>query len=200
MTNPPSPPMAARVALSFLGYWLAGTGLSRGRDVDETAYRDRFGCPAMPMTQVKGTLKDEARSLAQANQGGWTTGHVEALFGTVEQEGSLIFSGDAALPQGVREWFERHPRARSQLFRRIPATMIGDLGAAESRTLRMTEVVVPMTVSGRIMWRGPEAPNFDWVYLLDAACATAMAFGKLKFDGFGRVIARCDASMESVAA
>lgn len=193
MNGPSLYPLAAVVTVAFKGFWIAGTGTSRGRDVDEVAYRDRFGCPAMPMTQVKGMLRDSAERLAAGQAGGWSGARVNQLFGprNGKGEGDLRFPGEAGLDPGTAVWFEENAGARRQLFRPLVSTMIGELGAAEHKTLRRLEAAVPMTVSQVVTWRGHAPPDFDWVRLIDYAGAATLALGKGKLDGLGQAAVSC---------
>lgn len=148
----------------------------------------------MPMSQVKGQLRESALRLAEHGAGGWTVEYVLELFGGEgPHSAALAFRGEASLPEADRQWFgaaENHA-ARAQLFRRMAATRIGAHGAAEDDTLRAVEVVVPVTLTGRVHWHAPRAPEIDWFTLLDDTCAVTLAFGKLKADGYGRASAQC---------
>lgn len=66
---------AAVLTLSFRSSWLSGTGGGRGR------HRDAAGLPAMPMSQVKGTLRETAERLAAGGRAGWSDDLVQRLFG-----------------------------------------------------------------------------------------------------------------------
>lgn len=188
----------ARLMIAFAGYWLSGTGTGRGRHLDEVTYRDRDDLPAMPMTQVKGQLRESAERLASGTQAGWSDDLVVQLFGSRTDpesqtsaetiRGALAFRGEARLSAAARAHLGNNARQRQTLFRRIAATKIDDRGAAEDRTLRAVEAVVPLTLEGEVEWIGAEAPDFDWIELLDAAAAATLAFGKLKADGYGRAI------------
>jgi hypothetical protein len=183
----------ARIIITFTDWWLSGTGRAGSGDIDAVPHCDRFGCPALPMTQVKGQLRESAKRLAAAHAGGWTADLVSALFGHGGTDAAaLAFRGDATLDAETVHWFARHRDARSQLTRRRSATSINRLGVAADDTLRRIEAAVPLTLTGIIVWDGAGAPRPDWIGLLDQACAATLAFGKLKTDGYGRATACCE--------
>jgi hypothetical protein len=193
--------LRAKIILDFTGYWLSGTGAARGRDVDAVTHRDRQKLPAMPMTQVKGQLRETARRLAAAGAGGWTDGRVTYFFGadSVGRDpadvtaAALGFHGEARIPgDDVRAWLAHtdNTAVRERLFARLPATAIDRLGAARDHSLRSVEAAVPLTVEGVVEWVGTDPPDAGWVEALDLACAATIAFGKLKGDGYGRALAQ----------
>ncbi|MGH7109004.1 MAG: hypothetical protein ACREFK_01115 [Stellaceae bacterium] len=181
-------PLSAILTIEFTGYWIAGEGKG-GAGLDDVSYRDAQGCPAMPMTQIKGQLRETAGRL-------WSAQEVDALFGNGVAErddgrSPLAFRGEARLPRPVRGWFASQPETLKQLFRTIASTRITSGGVAADRTLRRIEVAVPMRLDGTVFWRGPREPREDWVWRLDQVCAATLAFGKGKNDGLGRALARC---------
>ena len=200
---------AAVLALSFRSWWLSGTGGGRGRHLDAVSYRDADGLPAMPMSQVKGTLRETAERLAAAGRAGWSEALVELLFGArtaagrASSEGAVAFLGDAEIPAGDRKGLvgirDCARRRRGELYRRIAATQIGKRGAAVDRTLRYVEAAAPVRLTGRLEWVATAPPHPDWITLLDAACAATLAFGKLKLDGYGAAIASVDPTQPTAA-
>lgn len=191
-------PREAVISIQFTGYWLAGTGAARGHAADTFAYRDRLGHPAMPMSQIKGQLKETAARLAFAGAGGWNPDVWGRLFGAVLDDESTIrasvdFGGDARIAPGLREHLKREPDNLGRLFSMISSTSINQFGVAADMTLRTVEAVAPLSLFGRVRWIGTADPDPDWVALLDTACAATLAFGKQKADGFGRAIAKAEA-------
>lgn len=189
--------LEAIIHIRFTHYWAAGTGAAGGRYADVVTYLDRSGCPAIRMSQVKGQLRETAERLAAGGCAGWTTAHVNSLFGHRTQQGdpappkkadgALAFPGEARLPPALIA--QLSPADKKALIRRLSATRINDRGVADDKTLRTLEVAVPVAVSGRVSWISPEPVLANWLDLLDAACAATVSFGKLKTDGFGRAIA-----------
>jgi hypothetical protein len=184
----------AHIVITFTDWWLSGTGRAGSDDVDAVVHCDRFGCPALPMTQVKGQLRESADRLAEAGAGGWTKELLGTLFGRAAHDrAALAFRGDATLDPATARWFALHPAARDQLKRRRAATRIDEFGVAYDDTLRWVEAAVPLELTGSVVWAGDGGPppGLDWAGLLDQACAATLAFGKLKTDGYGRAIASC---------
>ena len=194
----------ARLIVEFTGYWVSGTGAARGRDVDVVTYRDAQKLPAMPMTQVKGLLRETAERLAVTEGGLWTPDLVVRLFGPPSKArgkparygGALGFRGDARLAnETTRAWLAQDAQRalRERLFARLPATAIDErTGAALDHSLRAVEAAVPVTLEGLIDWVSADGPDRGWVEAIDLACAATVAFGKLKGDGYGRAIAQVE--------
>ncbi len=175
----------ARITIEFIDYWLSGTGRAGEGDVDAVAHRDRFDCPAMPMSQIKGQLRESAARLG--------CDALLKLFGAEgDQEGALAFRGEATIGDAAGRRFANNRAARAQLFRRIASTRINEKGVAAEDMLRKVEVAVPLTVTGTVYWAASGKPDPNWPELLDKACAATLAFGKLKTDGYGRAIAKCE--------
>lgn len=206
---------AATLIIDFKGFWLTGTGGAQGRKADVVLHRDRWGCPALPMTAVKGLLRETAQRLARAGAANWDKDKLGRMFGDQAREraleagqverygkedrerpGALAFEGEARLPKEARAWFAGADRAaaRQRLSCLISSTAIDERGAAKDKTLRAIEAAVPLTLSGTVSWIGVGPPEDGWVELIDAACAATLAFGKLKGVGFGRAIARLEAA------
>lgn len=81
-------PMRARIVIDFRSYWFAGTGGGAGRQSDVRCYRDQRGLPAMPMSQVKGTLRESAERLSAAGSALVTDERIERLFGGRSDQGT----------------------------------------------------------------------------------------------------------------
>lgn len=182
------------ITLAFQSYWCAGTGGGRGRHLDAVCHRDNAGFPAMPMTEVKGTLREAAERLAETGAAGWSPKIVNELFGERTEdggaggEGALEFVGDARMA-GADRGLAGLSRRPGTLFIRIAATRIDSNGVALDRSLRFVECAVPVRLHGSICILEGRAAPANWIALLDAAAAAMTALGKLKNDGNGRVLA-----------
>ena len=177
----------ATISIAFTDYWLSSTGGSGEGDLDMIAYRDGFGCPAMPMMQIKGSLRETAEMVLGCER-------AVALFGGEgsKSQSQIRFVGDATLREEVRAWFGHHDNlsARAALFDRLRATAITKSGVAKTASLRTLEVAVPMTLSAIVEWvEGKPDPN--WVDDLNTVCQLTFAFGHGKNDGLGRALATC---------
>lgn len=182
----------AGIDIEFQSFWTAGTGGGRGRHLDAVCHRDEQGFPAMPSSQVRGTLRETAERLAKSRLLGWTDAMVDKVFGSRTENGGrgkpggLQFSGDFEVGDTVRSPFAGR---QELLFERIAATRINEDGVAEDKTLRYIEAAVPLTLTTFIEWGAKDVPPENWVALLDAVAAATLAFGKAKNDGYGRAIA-----------
>ena len=179
------------MVLKFRSWWLSGTGGGRGRHLDAVCHRDADGLPAMPMSQIKGTLRETAERLAASGLAGWTKCLVDVVFGSENRAGAVAFQGDAEIPQEDRKGLTGscNRNRRTALYCRIAATQINELGTAADRSLRYVEAAAPVTLCGTLEWIAADAPHPCWVALLDAACVATVAFGKLKLDGYGAAVA-----------
>jgi hypothetical protein len=174
----------AVIRIDFLGWWLAGTGAGLGAAADVRACRAADGWPAIPMSQVKGTLRETAKALVRA-------GTIDAemfnrLFGVEAgpEETTVAFDGEAVVPARLR------PEGASPgpLFSRVASTAIDALGVADDFTLRAMEVVRPLRLEGSVTVHDG-APE-DWLETLDLICAATLALGKDK-TSFGDALIRC---------
>lgn len=191
----------AVISIRFLDWWHAGTGHSGAGDADMIAYRDRFGCPAMPMTQVKGILRETATEFGLLTQR-----DIDTFFGekslpgvTVNAQGAAIaFSGDASLSRDEQAWFGANSGCQGTLFGWLRSTAIDDrTGSAKAETLRSIEVCAPMMLCRTVEWIGDDDPPANWAEQLDLVCAMTPVFGKQSRDGLGRAIAHCRLEAEA---
>jgi hypothetical protein len=184
----------------MLDWWLGGTGETEAGGSDKNAYRDEYGCPALPASQVKGTLRETAELWA-----GWSEDNVSLFFGAravsgkgPSAEGHLLPGAEAALPLPLRKALSTAPHERARLFASVPQTAINPAtGTAKDRSLRQIEVAVPMLLELPIRWQGALPPPDGWISQLDSLCALTPAFGALKQDGFGRCVADCSELKEA---
>jgi hypothetical protein len=174
----------AVIQIDFLGWWLAGTGAGLGAAADVRACRAADGWPAIPMSQVKGTLRETAEALLEA--GMIERAAFDRLFGVEAgpDETAISFDGEAVVPARLR------PAGASpkHLFSRVASTAIDVLGVADDFTLRATEVVRPLRLEGSVTAHDG-APE-DWIATLDLICAATLALGRDK-TSFGDALVRC---------
>jgi hypothetical protein len=185
----------ALITIKFIDYWHAGTGSTSGSDADMTTFRDEWGCPAMPMSQIKGILRETAEKLKLLDEK-----ELNCYFGQrsmdgvhVAQESSISFTGNALLSKPRRNWLgdKKNKAQRGLLFSNQKSTAINQAtGTAKHNSLRSIEVVAPLTLEKAITWVNGEPPK-DWIKKIDMICALTPAFGKAVHDGFGRAIATC---------
>lgn len=185
----------ALITIKFIDYWHAGTGSTGKGDADMTTFRDEWGCPAMPMSQIKGILRETAETFALLKDD-----ELNQFFGKrseqnvyVAQESAISFTGNALLADAQRNWLgsDVNKSYRDSLFSSQKSTAINPAtGTAKNNSLRSIEVVVPLTLVKKVSWAAEEPPE-DWIGLIDMICAMTPAFGKAVHDGLGRAIATC---------
>lgn len=191
-------PRTAELTIRFTSWWRAGTDRSGPGDINRAVYRDDTRCPALPMTQVKGTLRETAERFALLDDA-----RLLAFFGKRANEAGsaggdalVRFAGDARLAPAEIEFFRCNADARAQLFSSIGSASIHTHGGNRGpSTGRRIEVAVPATLRAFVQWVGEDPPD-DWAERLDEICAFTPAFGSMKNDGYGRAIASCAAEAE----
>lgn len=144
------------------GYWHCGSGHSAGTHLDALTARDRDGLPVIPGRHLKGLLRHAMRCAGTWN---WLDGVTlpdgpagnveELLFGSRSGQEArsatrpgMLRVDDATLPEAERA-FLAHPDTdgpllRPFLFRDVHRTAINRQGSASDKSLRGTEVVLPM--------------------------------------------------------
>jgi hypothetical protein len=193
---------AATLHIQFTDYWTSTTGSTGEQDRDSYCFRDDEGCPALPMTLVKGMLRETAERF-------WDKEKIESWFGArtklgayVSQEGGLVFSGLAQLPAPERHWFAAHTEERNALFHHLRSTAMTDEGVAKTDTLRATEVAMPMTIYGRVELARPSERKLGdgWIKELITLAQLTFAFGRGKNDGLGRALVSAAAAEKQSSA
>jgi hypothetical protein len=102
--------------------------------------------------------------------------------------GKLWF-GSATLPQAWRDWASNASEHEvrpvlDELFRRVASTAIDKKGVAREHTLRVVEVVVPLTLRAEVL--GPD-DDPGWARDMDACLPFLRALGSRRHRGYGRV-------------
>lgn len=192
------------VTLEFVSYWQPGSGLGMEAAADSAVVRDEVGLPFLPGRTLKGLLRDacELAGVEPKRLVDWfgsaipdvdqdkhpEPGLERARYTT--KPGALRFES-ARLPPAWIEWARTHagPEAeevRAALFRFIASTSIDARGVAKDETLRVMEVVVPMTLTAEVT--GPDSD--EWIEDLKKGAPLLRAIGSRRHRGYGRV--RCE--------
>jgi CRISPR/Cas system CSM-associated protein Csm3 (group 7 of RAMP superfamily) len=190
----------AKIEIKFIDFWHAGTGSTGRSDADMVTYRDAWGCPALPMSQIKGILRETAETFELL-----PVDNCNKYFGQRPQQGvyvagesAISFVGDALMSDSQRNWLgdDKNKAFRDSLFSNQKSTAINEeTGTAKSNSLRSMEGVVPLTLEQTITWVRGDAPT-DWITNLDMICALTPSLGKAVHDGLGRAIITCKAVTE----
>jgi hypothetical protein len=201
----------SQLELDILSYWHAGTGKGAGAVLDALCHRTAEGLPFLPGRTVRGLLREalqravDLQAIAPASWGGRPA--VEWAFGTgvakgrnedrvnaleemrfTSTEGNLRVSS-AVLGKSDDEarrwqtWAKRYPPKLEHLFRPFASTKVADDGKAADKTLRATEVAVPMQLYAWV--EGPDGE--PWQDALPIAAHFIRGLGSHRNRGLGRV-------------
>ena len=185
-----------KLEIAFSDYWHCGSGRGGTGSVDAAVVRDSTdGLPIVPGRHIKGLVRHALRDLSEL-------GHIPPEATTVlcgrgagdglpsdaktrfETEPGLLRVGTACLPEVWRETLGGRDRARVErelLFRLQHSTAISD-GTAKKRSLRSTEVVVPLTLTASLS--GPlSEQQVSWLRL---ATKLIRRLGAHRTRGLGR--------------
>jgi len=141
--------------LKFYDYWHLGSGLSAGAKLDSSVVKDENGLPYAPGKTIKGLAREMAELLENCH-------FIHHCFGGSTDETSQCYKEDAKNIQGKcyfanailkKEIADEiiNYRLQENLYDIIASTKIDDNGIADDNTLREIEVVVPITIQGKIM-------------------------------------------------
>jgi len=115
--------------------------------------------------------------------------------GRYDTEAGCLWFGSATLPEAWSQWARARPSDRDEparedirdaLFRVVASTAIDPDGVALGHTLRVSEVVVPMTLTATLLGPDP-AGGPDWMTLVEGALPYLRSLGVRRRRGYGRV-------------
>ncbi|MBD3776106.1 MAG: hypothetical protein IE920_03125 [Thiotrichales bacterium] len=201
--------MKLTIKAEFQSYWHIGTGRGSGQNADALVEKDVFGLPYVPGKTLKGLFRDACFKLDEWEQ---QDGLTNLLFGIrtgadnqkrEETEFGLLRFGNLEMPEKVYLQ-QRHAGVRnevSHLFHVLSSTAIDEqTGSAKDKSLRLTEVVIPMTLMGEISLIPPVGQSIQQqaqralmqnpqqlVLTLQQAASLITHIGANKNRGFGRV-------------
>jgi CRISPR/Cas system CSM-associated protein Csm3 (group 7 of RAMP superfamily) len=131
-----------RYKVQFFDFWHLSSGASAGTALDNVVVKDENGLPYIPGKTIKGLIREMASVLNPSK--------VKRVFG---DEGSAMadtYFSDATLDEDTKNHLIKNPNLIKHLYDKVTSTKIDEKGLAEDKTLRDTEVVVPLTLSGEI--------------------------------------------------
>jgi len=186
-----------RIEIDLRSYWHPGGGRGQGMVLDASCHRNANGLPVLPGRHLKGLLRD---AIERAEAWGWPgyAGLAATLFGErteevehrVPQPGCLRVS-DAGLPTAIVQHLgSKNGQAMLPgLFRALYATAVEhDTGAAQDKSLRGIEVVVPLLIEAQIGPVPGREPPSDWPERLQAVLPLIDAVGAHRNRGLGRAV------------
>ena len=166
--------------------WQVGSGLSGGISSDALALKDKEGFPYIPGKTIKGLILEGLKSAQEL--GHVETSEIDILMGSgADQKGiqAITFFSNAYLSESTRA--QINAEDRKKLFRNISNTQIGKDGIAVDKSLRTTEVCMPLTLRAEILIEPTDELDSERAKeLLDDAIKWVKFLGIKRTRGLGR--------------
>lgn len=128
--------------IKFLDYWHLGSGLSAGAKLDSSVVKDRDALPFVPGKTLKGLAREMADLLEIEL-------FVKNCFGSGGVDMGTCYFSNAALKEKTRGQIKAN-KLQDNLYDEIASTKIEPNGIASDGSLREIEVVIPLTLCGKI--------------------------------------------------
>lgn len=146
--------MKLEYKIEILSDWHIGTGLDTATDANALVLKDDKGLPYIPGKTIKGLIKDAVIDLIEIGKA--TDEQLRVIFsrGIYPKESNNSFSdkaffSDACLAEVLAN--EIHSKQLSNfLYRNIASTSINKNGVAKDKSLRVTEVTMPLVLEAHI--------------------------------------------------
>ncbi len=209
---------AYQLHIRLFSFWHVGSGRGGGLTVDAVVHKDASGLPELPGRTIKGLVRDAvARSEAWGHLAAGTThawfgsdgrnyrGHLEEgrrdddpqRTDRYQTDAGLLVIDNAVLPAPVAAWLRQDDTGlRDGLYQHLYATAVdGDSGSAKHRSLRGTEVAVPLDLYAPISLRPGAEPSDDdrrWPDLLPPCLPLIRGLGVSRTRGLGRCCFRLE--------
>ncbi len=162
--------------LEFYSYWHCGSGLSAGADTDALVVKDQDGLPFVPGKTIKGLVSEAVEYIHGVHGCSGENGAFLGEEGTIR---SSCFFSNATL---VESNLILSSGLADGLFDRIASTSIDETtGTAKDGSLRSLEVVIPCTLTGRVL----NVPD-EKVELVKKSLAFISGIGLQRNRGLGR--------------
>lgn len=133
--------MTIQYKIEFLDYWHLSSGLSAGAKLDSSVLKDSDGIPFVSGKTIKGLVREMAELLGNNT-------FVKVCFGVEGTDMGKCYFSNATLEDNVKEQIVSN-KLQDNLYDEIASTKIED-GLAADNSLRVIEVVVPLTLFGEI--------------------------------------------------
>ena len=200
--------------IEILDYWHAGSGLSRGEDIDAAVIRDDDGLPYLPGRTLKGLLREACTIASDYHKA--STIHrdeLKKLFGQDSQSekqsdesmatnpgstpGCIIVS-NASLPDRIRDPLCASGEVSIQhLFTNIASCTIGKDGLAIDKHLRNIEVVIPCELNAQVRIHDDQVFEERAITILKETAPLIRQLGSHRHRGLGRC--RCTCSINEMS-
>lgn len=144
--------------IQFLSDWHCSSGLSGGAETDANIIKDSNNMPYVPGKTIKGLLRDlnieifkNSERFAKFEETKMLLGkEVDKEDGTESISGNLFFSNAILCKEEYDDVVIN--QLQPYLYRNISSTRIDELGVASDKSLRVTEVCMPLKLSGSIQF------------------------------------------------
>lgn len=144
--------MTINYELKFFDYWHVSSGLSGGAALDSYVIKDSAGLPYVPGKTIKGLVREAAELF-------WDQGDIDKCFGSRGGKGeqknnddmtqAQCYFSSATIDEKIAAEITSNKLERN-LFEIISATKIDENGIVADKSLRDIEVVLPITLIGKI--------------------------------------------------
>jgi len=127
--------------IEFFDYWHLGSGMSAGSKLDSLVVKEN-GLPYVPGKTIKGLLRDMFEEVDRSK--------IVQVFGSEGSDMSDNYFSNATLNNTTKEKLFLNKHLIKHLYSSISSAKIEKNGIAEEGSLREIEVVVPLTLYGKI--------------------------------------------------
>ena len=150
--------MTINYELKFFDYWHVSSGLSGGAALDSYVVKDSAGLPYVPGKTIKGLVREAAELF-------WDQGDIDKCFGSRGSKNkqnngneqnenddttqAQCYFSSATIDEKIAVEITSNKLERN-LFEIISATKIDENGIAVDKSLRDIEVILPITLIGKI--------------------------------------------------
>ena len=149
--------MTLKYKIQFLDYWHLSSGLSAGAKLDSTVTKDDDGIPYASGKTIKGLAREMATLLgSEASH----IAFIKRCFGGEGVENGKCYFTNASLDKDTHTEIKTN-KLQNNLYDIIASTKIEN-GIAVDDSLREIEVVIPITLEGKIL----DVPTDDYQNLV----------------------------------
>ncbi len=167
------------IKIEFLSDWICGSGLSSGREVDLLPIKyEKTNLPYIPGKTFKGLIREQLELLNSLD---------EKSVSEEEITKGIEINGNIDLQENIP------PYLVPFLYRNIASTRIDENGVAEEKSLRVKQVVMPLTLTGIIEYDEKKIQKDR----LEKALKLIKCLGDSRNKGLGRCNVTCEECEEN---
>lgn len=177
--------MKLEYKIEILSDWHIGAGLDSATDADALVLKDDNQLPLIPGKTIKGLFKDAVRDLIDIGKA--NEDDLKKIFGKMDDSKKdhesfkgIAFFSDAKLSKEEEDEISSN-KLSNLLYRNIASTAIDKNGLAKDKSLRVSQVTMPLQLVGYI--NDLEEKDIE---LLKTALRLIRHFGVSRNRGLGR--------------